>query len=152
MIKKLLISISFLMLVYGCNYEPIYSKKNKVNFFIENISFEGDREINNLINKKLDKYKKDKVGNNLSILVFSSYTKKSQSKNTSGTTTRYKLEADVKFEVSTQNSTSTINITKNFDMKNLSDKFEEKIYEDKIKDNLCDLIVNELILSLPRIE
>ena len=37
-------------------------------------------------------------------------------------------------------------------MKNLSDKFEEKIYEDKIKDNLCDLIVNELILSLPRIE
>ena len=37
-------------------------------------------------------------------------------------------------------------------MNNLSDEFEEKIYEDKIKDNLSESIVNELLLYLPRIK
>tara|TARA_B100000530_G_C15845013_1_gene442912 strand:+ start:72 stop:530 length:459 start_codon:yes stop_codon:yes gene_type:complete len=152
MIKKLLLSILFLIFIYGCSYEPIYSKKNKTDFSIEEISFEGDREINNLINQKLDKYKKKEIGNKLSIFVSSLYTKKSQSKNTSGTTTRYNLETSVKFDIITKNSTSTINITKDFVMKNLSDEFEEKIYEDKIKDNLSESIVNELLIYLPRIK
>ena len=79
-------------------------------------------------------------------------TKKSQSKNTSGTTTRYNLEASVKFDITTENSTSTINITKDFVMKNLSDEFEEKIYENKIKDDLSESIINELLLYLPRVK
>jgi len=152
MIKKLLISISFLILLNGCSYEPIYSKKNEANFSIEKISFEGDREINNLINQKLDRYKKRDIGKKLSVIVYSLYTKKSQSKNTSGTTTRYNLEASVKFDITTKNSTSTVNITKDFVMNNLSDEFEEKTYEDRIKDNLSESIVNELLIYLPRIK
>ena len=152
MIKKLLLSISFLIFIYSCSYEPIYSKKNKSDFSIEKISFEGNREINNLINQKLDKYKKKEIGNKLSIFVSSIYTKNSQSKKTSGTTTRYNLETSVKFDITTENSTTSINITKDFVMKNLSDEFEEKIYEDKIKDNLSESIVNELLLYLPRIK
>ena len=152
MIKKLLLSILPLIFIYGCNYEPVYSKKNKVNFSIEEISFAGDREINNLINQKLDKYKNNDIGNKMSISISSVYTKKSQSKNTSGTTTRYNLEASVKFDITTENSTSTINITKDFVMKNLSDEFEEKIYENKIKDDLSESIINELLLYLPRVK
>jgi len=152
MIKKLLISISFLILIYGCNYEPIYSKKNEINFSIEEISLEGDREINSLINQKLVRYKKKKIGRKINILISSSYSKKSQAKNTSGTTTRYNLEASVKFDITTKNSTSTINITKDFVMNNLSDEFEEAIYENKIKNNLSESIVNELLLYLPQVK
>jgi len=151
MIKKLLISILFVIFTYNCSYEPIYSKKNKANFSIDKISFEGNREINNYINQKLDKYK-EKEGKSISIKVSSLYKKESQAKNTSGTTTRYNLEASVNFIITTENSTSEINIKKDFIMNNLSDEFEEKKYEDTIKDNLSESIVNELLLYLPRIK
>ena len=54
----ILIFIPFLIL--GCEYSPIYSNKDNFNFKIENIEFNGDAEINNLIDKKLKKYKKKK--------------------------------------------------------------------------------------------
>tara|TARA_B100000902_G_C26709327_1_gene621122 strand:- start:90 stop:548 length:459 start_codon:yes stop_codon:yes gene_type:complete len=152
MLKKLLISILFITLILGCKFEPIYSEKNEANFSIEKISFEGNREINNLINKKLERYKEKETGKKIDIKTSSTYTKKSQSKNTSGTTTRYNLEASVNFNITTKNSTSDITIKKDFVMNNLSDEFEEKIYEDKIKDNLSESIVNELLLYLPRIK
>jgi len=152
MLKKLLISILFINLILGCKFEPIYSEKNEANFSIEKISFEGNREINNLINKKLERYKEKETGKKIDIKTSSTYTKKSQSKNTSGTTTRYNLEASVNFNITTKNSTSDITIKKDFVMNNLSDEFEEKIYEDKIKDNLSESIVNELLLYLPRIK
>ncbi len=152
MLKKLLISILFITLILGCKFEPIYSEKNEANFSIEKISFEGNREINNLINQKLERYKEKETGKKIDIKTSSTYTKKSQSKNTSGTTTRYNLEASVNFNITTKNSTSDITIKKDFVMNNLSDEFEEKIYEDKIKDNLSESIVNELLLYLPRIK
>ncbi len=152
MLKKLILSILILTFISACSYKPIYSKKYEANFSIEKISFEGNRKINNLINQKLEKYKERRTGKKISIVASSSYTKKSQSKNTSGTTTRYSLEASVKFNIVTENSTSDLNITKDFVMNNLSDEFEEKIYEDKIKDNLSESIVNELLLYLPRIK
>ena len=151
MIKKFLILILSIIFIYGCSYEPIYSKKNKANFSIEEISFKGNREINNFINQKLDKYKK-KEGKKISIEVTSLYNKESQSKNTSGTTTRFNLEASVNFVITTENSTSDINIVKDFIMNNLSDEFEEKKYENTIKDNLSESIVGELLLYLPRIK
>ena len=152
MIKKLLISILFITFIYSCSYEPIYSKKNKTSFSIEKISLEGNKEINSYIDQKLSKYKNKETGGKIEIEVFSSYSKKSQSKNTLGTTTRYNLEASVNFNIITEDSTSSINITKDFIMNNLSDEFEEKRYEDTIKDNLSESIVNELLLYLPRIK
>ena len=152
MIKKLILSIFLIIFIYSCSYEPIYSKKNKTNFSIEKISFEGNKEINNHINQKLNKYKKKQVGKKMNIKASSLYTKKSQSKNTSGTTTRYNLKASVNFNIITENSTTDINITKDFIMNNLSDEFEEKRYEDTIKNNLSEMIVNELILYLPQIK
>ncbi len=152
MIKKLLISILFITFIYSCSYEPIYSKKNKTIFSIEKISLEGNKEINSYIDQKLSKYKNKETGGKIEIEVFSSYSKKSQSKNTLGTTTRYNLEASVNFNIITEDSTSSINITKDFIMNNLSDEFEEKRYEDTIKDNLSESIVNELLLYLPRIK
>ena len=152
MIKKLLILILSTIFIFSCGYEPIYSKKKEANFSIEKLSFEGNMEINNSINKRLDKYKDIEAGKKISIKIISSYSKQSQSKNTSGTTTRYNLEASADFIITTENSTSNINIIKDFIMNNLDDEFEEKKYEDTIKGNLSESIVNELLLYLPRLK
>ena len=57
MIKKSFYNL-FSFLLSSCDYTPIYSSNNS-DYFIEDISFDGDIEINNLINKKIkiSKYK-----------------------------------------------------------------------------------------------
>ena len=54
--KKYIYIILIPLLFLSCDYKPIYSKKNNYNFMIEKIDLNGDREINNLIDKKLKKF------------------------------------------------------------------------------------------------
>ena len=46
------------LLFLSCDYSPIYSNQNNYDFKIEKIEFNGDAEINNLIDKKFKKYTK----------------------------------------------------------------------------------------------
>ena len=55
--KYFYIFILIPFLISGCDYTPIYSNKASYNFFIEKIELNGDAEINNLIDKKLKKYR-----------------------------------------------------------------------------------------------
>ena len=105
-ILNILIFIPFLFL--GCQYTPIYSNKDKFNFKIENIDFTGDVEINNLIDKKLKKYKTTKSGEKVSISTFSSYEKISQSKNLSGKTTDYLVVIKTSFEIEMDDKTNIL--------------------------------------------
>ena len=54
MLKKTLTIITFLLLS-SCGYEAIHSKKNAINydFFITELNFIGDREVNSKIKKKI---------------------------------------------------------------------------------------------------
>ena len=145
-ILNILIFIPFLFL--GCQYTPIYSNKDKFNFKIENIDFTGDVEINNLIDKKLKKYKTTKSGENVSISTFSSYEKISQSKNLSGKTTDYLVVIKTSFEIEMDDKTNILIFREEFLIKNFSNKFEENNFEKIKKENSIDLIINNLITQI----
>ena len=145
----ILIFIPFLIL--GCKYTPIYSNKDNFNFKIENIQFNGDAEINNLIDKKLKKYKKTMSDKKISILTFTSYDKISQSKNLSGKTTDYLVEIKTTFKVEINNKTKTLIFKEQFLVKNFSNKFEENNFEKIKKENSIDLIINKLIAQISQI-
>ena len=142
----ILIFIPFLFL--GCEYTPIYSNKNNFNFKIEKIDFKGDAEINNLIDKKLKKYKKTESGEKISISTFSSYEKISQSKNLSGKTTDYLVVIKTNFEIKIDDKIKTLIFTEEFLIKNFSNKFEENNFEKIKKENSIDLIINNLITQI----
>ena len=142
----ILIFIPFLIL--SCDYSPIYSNKNNYNFYIEKIELNGDPEINNLIDKKLKKYKKKKNEKKFSILSTSSYNKVSQSKNLSGKTTNYLIIIKIKFKIEQGNKTKTFTSIEEFLIKNFDNKFEEKNLEKIKKENSIDLIVNRLMIEL----
>ena len=142
----ILIFIPFLIL--SCDYSPIYSNKNNYNFYIEKIELNGDPEINNLIDKKLKKYKKKKNEKKFSILSTSSYNKVSQSKNLSGKTTNYLIIIKIKFKIEQGNKTKTFTSIEEFLIKNFNNKFEEKNLEKIKKENSIDLIVNRLMIEL----
>ena len=57
MLKKNIIILSLFLFLTNCGFTPIYLKNNNVNFSIEQISYIGDRDLNNFLKINLDKYK-----------------------------------------------------------------------------------------------
>ena len=146
--KYIYIFIFIPFLLIGCDYTPIYSNKNDYNFSIKEIKFNGDAEINNLIDKKLKKYKRTISEKNFSILTFSSYKKISQSKNLSGKTTNYLVIIETNFKIQKDDKTKTFIFKEEFLIKNFSNKFEENNLEKIKKENSISLIISKLITQL----
>ena len=48
-----------LIFLFSCGYDPIYQTDQKVNFKIDAIKYSGDKKINQLIVKKIEKFKKN---------------------------------------------------------------------------------------------
>tara|TARA_Y100001980_G_C14520742_1_gene296012 strand:- start:842 stop:1297 length:456 start_codon:yes stop_codon:yes gene_type:complete len=150
--KKYIYIILIPLLFLSCDYKPIYSKKNNYNFMIEKIDLNGDREINNLIDKKLKKFQNKENEKKFSISAISSYEKISQSKDLSGKTTDYLVIINVFFEIKKENEVKKFTSKEEFLIKNFSNKFDENNLEKIKKENLIDLIISRLVIQLSQIE
>ena len=137
--------------LFSCEYTPIYSNKNDYNFSIEKINFEGNSEINNLVEKKLIKFQNRNVNKKFIITTISSYKKISQSKNLTGKTTDYLITIEIIFKIKRGNEQKTLINKEEFMIKSFSDKFEENKLEKIKKEDLVNSMVNELIIQLSRI-
>ena len=60
MLKKIFIIILSFTLLSHCEYKPVYSNQNKVDYKIVIKSFTGDKDINNLIAANLKRNSKEK--------------------------------------------------------------------------------------------
>ena len=147
MIKKIILITFFSFLLSSCDYTPIYSSNNS-DYFIEDITFDGNIEINNLINKKIKKFQSTNSSKKFKIKATSSYDKISQSKDKTGKTTDFKIFINVKFEIQSQKETKTLLVAEDFVMKNFTNNFEEQKYEKIKKDNITNLIINKLLIQL----
>ena len=149
--KKYIYIILIPLFLLSCEYTPIYSNKNDYNFSIEKINFEGNSEINNLVEKKLIKFQNRNVNKKFIITTISSYKKISQSKNLTGKTTDYLITVEIIFKIEKGNEKKTLIKKEEFLIKNFSDKFEENKLEKTKKESLVNSMVNELIIQLSRI-
>ena len=149
--KKYIYIILVPVFLLGCQYTPIYSNKNDYNFSIEKINFEGNSEINNLVEKKLIRFLNRNVNKKFIITTISSYKKISQSKNLTGKTTDYLITIEIIFKIEKGNEQKTLIKREEFLIKNFSDKFEENKLEKTKKESLVNSMVNEFIIQLSRI-
>ena len=147
MIKKIIFITFFSFLLSSCDYTPIYSTNN-FDYFVEDISFNGDIELNNLIEKKIKKFQSTNSNKRFKIKTSSSYSKISQSKDKTGKTTDFKIFINIKFEIQNQKETKTLIVAEDFVMKNFRNNFEEQKYEKIKKDNITNLIINKLLIQL----
>ena len=150
MIQKIIFLIILNLSLLSCDYSPIYSNNNSYNFYIESISQEGNNEINTLIRSKLKKYRFTKDAKKITIHSVSTFKKNSQSKNKSGNTDQYLLNLEVKFLIKSEDNEKNFILKEKFIMKNFTNEFDEKNYERTIKNNMTELIVNNLIIQLSR--
>ena len=150
--KKIILFIILSFSLLSCDYSPIYSSKNSYDFYIEKIYQEGDSEINSLLRSKLKKYKDVNNKKKITLNSFSTFTKSSQSKNKSGNTDQYLLNLEVNFVVKSENNEKNFILIEKFIMKNFENEFDERNYERTIKNNMTELIVNNLIIQLSRMQ
>ena len=149
---KTLSIILLTFFLYSCGYTPMFSSNSQTRVNVEELIITGDRELNNFIKEKIDRLDNKSSPKKVSITVSTSYSKESQTKNKSGNTTQYKLNANVNFIIKTEKSTEEINLSESSSMNNFSDEFEQKNYERSTKDQFSSIFINQLIIGLSRIE
>ena len=148
MLKKISFIILLLNLLNHCDYKPVYSQQNKVDYKIVITSFTGDKEINNLISSILKRNSKINSNKILNISFDTKYMKNILARNTAGTITDYQANVITKFTIKKENSSENFSVNEKFNFQKMTDKYEEKNYERNIKKNLANSISEKLILRL----
>ena len=148
MLKKIFFIILLLNLLNHCEYKPVYSNQNKVNYKIIVTSFNGDKEINNLIASTIKRNNNESSNKTLNISFDTNYTKNILAKNAAGTITDYQANVITKFNIKREDISENFSINEKFNFKKMTDKYEEKNYERTIKKNLANSISQKLILKL----
>jgi len=143
MIKKFLIVIALVILT-GCGFTPMYSKKNNNNFSIEQINFSGERELNNFLKIGLTRYKSSS-DKKFFIDVESEFSKNIITKDKTGKATNYELIANVTFNFE---SIKKIEFNEKKIIENLDDSFEQIKQERSVKQTFATSIINKLINQL----
>ena len=131
-----------------CDYKPVYSNQNKVDYKIIITSFTGDKEINNLINSTIKRNSIETSNKTVNISFDTKYTKNILAKNAAGTITDYQAEVITKFTIKKVNNSESFSVNEKFNFQKMADKYEEKNYEQTIKKNLANSISQKLILRL----
>ena len=148
MLKNFFLIILSLCLLSHCEYKPVYSDQNKVNYKIIITSFTGDEDINNIIVANLKRTSKKNSDKIINISFDTKYKKKALAKNTAGTITDYQIDVVTKFNIKRKNSNESFELNEKFNFQKMTDKYEEKNYEQNIKRNLASSISQKLILRL----
>ena len=148
MLKKISFIILLLNLLNHCDYKPVYSQQNKVDYKIVITSFTGDKEINNLISSILKRNSKINSNKILNISFDTKYMKNVLARNTTGTITDYQANVITEFTIEKENNSENFSVNEKFNFQKMTDKYEEKNYEQTIKKNLANSISQKLILRL----
>ena len=148
-LKKIIIILLSTLYLTSCGFTPIYSKKN-LDFQINNIQFEGDREIKAILLSNLSVYKtKQKNKYYYDLNIKSEKKVEIASKNTKGEATVYKININSIVEVFLDNK---LLLTKHYNNSSIYSS-EEKIIkmkevESRNLSNLSSKLASEIILTL----
>jgi len=145
--KKFL--LIFIFLLSQCGFQPIFLNENLNNIEFYKVTHNGDAEINRKILGSLS-FKENKLKDTLnSLLINSSFEVIETSKNSKGQVETYRSKIVLNLIISNKKEIITNkNFTKEFSYNVKNNKFELVRYQNEIKDNLIDKIIEDLILYM----
>ena len=149
---KNLISLLLFLLLLQCGYQPIYNKENLSDVNITVGETKGDSSLNNLINSRLKRYSSSETDKIYTIDVNTSFSKSILSKDAAGKATKLKLSAKMNFKVIFDEKSQNYLFEESINIDNLSDKYEQNNYENIIKNNFVDTVINKLLIELSMIK
>ena len=141
-----------IFLLNSCGYSPMFKDFSDLNFSINIKETFGSREINNLIISNLKNYSKIDSSKKYEVTVDSEYKKNIIAKDSTGAATEYKIIVSSSFKIKSTNFNEEISFKESFNMQSMSNRLDEKDYEENIQNNLANTITRKLILKLSQLE
>ena len=145
---KKIILILLLFAVSNCGFSPVNQNINDKYLKIVINEIEGEKSISNILKRKLKKYDTENIENVYILNVKTSYSKNTLSKDKTGRASDLKLSTTINFNVLYNNQNYNFSFTENLNIERLSDFMEQNNYENEIKENFVNNIVNQLIFNL----
>ena len=149
---KTIIWIGILFFLTQCGYTAVYKDNTKERIKITIIEMSGDKELNNLIKSELKTYFKSDGNKLFNLSINSDYEKRINTKDATGKPEEFQLTLITNVNINYGDKTDKALFKESFKMKNSSDTFELKKYEDIIKKNLSKSTKDKLVLKLISLE
>ena len=147
MIKKIY-PILIILILTSCGYTPIYNSPNKSDYKINIIQKSGNKLINNLIISEIKGISNPQSNTVFNLKINTVFEKIIVSKDVKGTVSDYQLILRSNFVITKGDTNETISFVEKQNIKNTSDIFEQKNYENTIKRNFVTSLVRKLNLEL----
>ena len=150
MIKKILSTLTVLMILVGCGYQPIYSSKN-LNFNINQLELKGDIDLNRQIRDRLSNFQSSKSHQSViyNIKINTTSNRTISTKDAKGNPTLYALTVTLNLSYSSLiKSEKNKSFSESIGYQNNDNKFDLKRYENTLKKNLTNTIIEDIILFL----
>ena len=145
--KKIL--LIFALILTSCGYQPIYINKSLNNVEFAKITIAGDSDINRKIINSLS-FKENEFDENLNtLLIESSYQIRETSRNSKGQIQTYRSLIIVNLIINNKKET-ILNKTflKDFSYANKDNKFELVQYQNDVKNNLINKVIEDIVLFI----
>ena len=153
MIKKIIIPFILFLVLNSCGYSPIYSTKYQ-DFKIDNINFKGERKINEILKKRIISYTKITSAENVyDVTINSNLQKNIDSKDKKGNPAQFSLRINVDLIIVDKfDKTLQINFNEKNSYNNKDKKFELKIYENSLIQNMSEKIHSDIIIFFQNLD
>ena len=145
--KKFL--LIFAVILTSCSYQPIYINRSLQNVEFSKITIEGDPNISKKIINSLS-LKENEFNDTLNdLLINSSYEIRETSKNTKGQVLSYRSIIVVNLVINNKKNTIlNKKFLKDFSYPNKDNKFELVQYQNNVKNNLINKMIEDIILFI----
>lgn len=146
--KKNIILFLIILLIQHCGFAPIYNENKQTNFFINLVKTDGDRVINDILNSEIKRISNNQSNKKIKLKISTSFEKNTLSKDIKGSTSDFRIILSANFLVEQNGITENINFQEKHNVKNLSDIFEQKNYEETLKRNFALSTIRKFNLEL----
>ena len=150
--KKIIFNILIVFFLSNCGFSPIYLQEKDLNYNVEIRNVEGDRLINGIIVSQLNRDNNDASINKINININTEYKKTINSKNATGAAESYELISITLIDITKNNITERLEITKKFIMDKNDNSFDQDNYEKTIKETFASSIVEQLRYKINSLE
>ena len=153
MTKKFLLIICFFFSLTNCGYSPIYSQKTDSNFSITNLEIDGNFQMKNIIESRLNMSSVRDSSKKYELEINTFYDRVSIVKDMKGTTTDLKLVANLNYslmksEINTKNIKKSGSFSESIIIQKKENNYEQNNYERIVIKNLSEQLANKLIFYL----
>ena len=143
------IIILLMLLFSSCGYQPIYLNNQLENFKFSRIELKDDIKISEQILKNLSVVEDFSKSNLPKLTLSSNYKIQETSKDARGNIKSYRSTISVNLKIiEDEEAINDKNFTVKFDYNNKSNNFELIAYQEKIKSQILEKIVEDIFLYL----